>query len=65
MTEQGKCKDCKFYSETEQVVFLLSHFRPGEEHTLTARVCSRYPTHVKVSENHWCGEFLWAVEEKT
>jgi hypothetical protein len=58
MTRQEKCKGCKFYTNIEQVVFLFRHFGPSEEHTFKEQACSRYPAHVKVSENHWCGEYV-------
>jgi hypothetical protein len=57
MTQQGKCKDCKFYNEEERTVFVLGLFGPGQELTLTETKCWRHPKHVKVSEDHWCGDY--------
>jgi hypothetical protein len=57
MTQPNKCKDCKFYSESEKTVFVLGLFEPGHELTLTETKCWRHPEHVKVSEDHWCGDY--------
>jgi hypothetical protein len=57
MTQQGKCKDCKFYSVLEQRVMLLGLPEPHTHHTLIDQTCRRYPTHVKVGEDHWCGDY--------
>jgi hypothetical protein len=60
MTEKNKCKDCKFYIKSEQIVTMVSIFNPRsvEKYTLIDQICWRSPEHVKVLENHWCGEFV-------
>jgi hypothetical protein len=57
MTQTNKCKDCKFYSVLEQRVMLLGTILPNIEYTQIDHTCRRYPTHVKVSEDHWCGDY--------
>jgi hypothetical protein len=57
MTEQGKCKDCKFYREGERVHLVFSAFGPPRDYTVIERLCWRHPEHVNVRRDHWCGDY--------
>jgi hypothetical protein len=59
MTQPNKCKDCKFYSEAERTVLVPDWAAPGNplRFTVTDITCWRHPEHVKVSEDHWCGDY--------